>query len=152
MKRVMLRCAFVGALMLLAVQMMHGRADTPATKPAADEVAVEFVGGHETDRVDHGRPVVLIAAALKVKPEVFRKAFSAVKPAPGGQHPDPEQVRRNKDALMAALSPHGVTNERLDEVSNYYRYRPGRELWKHRVAKAFARVKDGAVVAIRVVD
>jgi hypothetical protein len=154
MNRLMLGCALAGAAMLLAVQLMQGKADMATTKPGeVKEVAVEFVGGHETDRVDHGRPVVLIAAALKVKPEEFRQAFSKVKPAPGGQHPDPEQVRKNKAVLMAALEPLGVTNERLDEVSNWYRYRPGNgELWKHREAKAVATVKDGVVTAIHVTD
>jgi hypothetical protein len=36
------------------------------------KVPVNFSGGHETDPRDHGRPVVLVAAALKVRPEVFR--------------------------------------------------------------------------------
>jgi hypothetical protein len=155
MKRVMLGCALAGAAMLLAVQLMQGKADMAATKPgtAEKEAAVEFVGGYETDPVDKGRPVVLIAAALKVKPEEFRKAFSKVRPAPGGERPEPEQVRKNKAALMAALEPLGVTNDRLDEVSNWYRYRPqNEELWKHREAKAVATVKDGVVTSIRVID
>jgi hypothetical protein len=154
MKRVMLGCALAGAAMLLTVQLMQGKEDMPTTKAGeVKEVAVEFVGGYETDPVDKGRPVVLIAAALKVKPEEFRKAFSQVKPAPGGQRPDPEQVRKNKAVLMAALAPLGVTNERLDEVSNWYRYRPGTgELWKHREAKGVATVKDGVVTSIQVTD
>jgi hypothetical protein len=86
---------------------------------AETKVPVTFSGGHETDPKDHGRPVVLVAAALEVKPEVFREAFSGVTPARGGK-PSQEEARRNKAALMKVLKPHGVTNERLDEVSNYY--------------------------------
>src|SRR5437667_1129886 len=85
-------------------------------------VPVVFSGGHETDPRDGGRPVVLIAAALGVTPEVFREAFSHVRPAPAGREPEPGQVRQNKAALLAALAKHGVTNEKLDTVSNYYRY------------------------------
>jgi len=80
-------------------------------------VPVEFSGGHDTDPKDRGRPVVLVAGGLGVKPEVFREAFSHVKPAPAGTEPDPEQVRKNKAALMDALGKYGVTNEKLDTVS-----------------------------------
>jgi hypothetical protein len=66
---------------------------------------------------------VLIAAALGVKPEEFRQAFSGVTPAKG-RGPTAEEARRNKDALMRVLGPLGVTNDRLDEASDYYRYRP----------------------------
>ncbi|MEQ1843928.1 MAG: hypothetical protein ABL994_26285 [Verrucomicrobiales bacterium] len=32
---------------------------------------------------------------------------------------------------MSALGKYGITNERLDTVSNFYRYPPGRgDLWK----------------------
>jgi len=120
----------------------------------ADEAkrAVTFSGGHETDPKDRGRPVVLIAAALEVKPEVFRKAFSGVTPARGGR-PSGELARRNKDVLMTALMPHGVTNDRLDEVSNYYRYRPERdELWKVVPAEAYAVVEKGRITKIVVTE
>lgn len=114
--------------------------------------AVILKGGFETDRKDHGRPVVLIAAGLGVPTEVFREAFSHVRPAPAGQEPDPAQVRRNKEALLNALSKYGVTNERLDEVSNYYRYNQSRgEWWKYRLAKISAIVKDGKVTGFKVV-
>jgi hypothetical protein len=110
-------------------------------------VPVKFSGGHETDRRDRGRPVVLIAAGLGVSPDVFRDAFSHVRPAPAGTRPDPDQVRRNKEALMDALGPHGVTNDRLDEVSNYYRYVRSRgEMWRTKPAAAYAEVKDGKIV------
>jgi hypothetical protein len=58
----------------------------------------------------------------------------------------------NKEVLMKALGPHGITNERLDEVSNYYRYQPQKgNLWPTTAAKAHAVVEDGKVKRI-VVD
>jgi len=125
----------------------------PGHQSAGDRVAVVFSGGHETDPVDRGRPVALIAGALGVKPEVFREAFSHVQPAPAGTRPDEQRVRTNKAALMSALGPLGVTNDRLDEVSNYYRYQPGRgEMWPTREAKAFAVVENGQVTAFEITD
>src|SRR5271154_2999877 len=116
-------------------------------EPSMTRVPVKFSGGHETDRRDRGRPVVLIAAALGVPSDVFREAFSHVRPAPAGTRPSPDQVRRNKEALMDALGPHGVTNDRLDEVSNYYRYVRSRgEMWRTKPAAAYAEVKDGKIV------
>ncbi len=119
---------------------------------APDRVEVVFSGGHDTDPRDHGRPDVLIAAALGVTTEVFREAFSHVTPAAGGREPEPEQVRRNKAALLAKLGPFGVTNERLDTVSDYYRYNRGRGegLWRALPATAYATVRDGRVVGITV--
>lgn len=111
---------------------------------------VTFSGGHRTDPQDRGRPVVLVAAGLGVPTEVFRKAFSGVTPARGGE-PSGEQARSNKAALMKVLAPYKVTNERLDEVSNYYRYRQERgELWKNVAAKAEAVVENGVVKRIEV--
>jgi len=119
-----------------------------AANAAETQVPVNFSGGHDTDPKDHGRPVVLIAAALKVKPEVFREAFSGVTPAINGK-PTGEEARRNKEALLKVLAPHGVTNERLDTVSNYYRYQPQKgELWKVTPAKAQAIVEDGHIKKI----
>lgn len=119
----------------------------PTAGPAATWASVVFSGGHETDRRDGGRPVVLIASGLGVPPEVFREAFRHVRPAPAGTQPDPEQVRRNKATLLAALSRYGVTNERLDRVSNYYRYNRSRgELWPTVPATAYALIKDGQVI------
>jgi hypothetical protein len=114
--------------------------------------AVIFSGGYETDPRDHGRPVALIAAALGVKSEVFREAFSRVRPARGGP-PSAERVRANKQVLMEALGKYGITNERLDEVSNYYRYRPeAGETWPHRPARAKAIITDGQVTGIEIAD
>lgn len=118
-----------------------------ATQAAETKVPVTFSGGHEIGKNDFGRPVVLIAAALEVKPEVFREAFSGVTPARG--KPSGDEARKNKTALMKVLEPHGVTNDRLDEVSNYYRYQPQRgELWKTTAAKAHAVVEDGKIKKI----
>ncbi len=122
------------------------------TLAAETKVPVSFSGGHEIGKNDYGRPVVLIAAALEVKPDVFREAFSGVTPA-RGRGPSAEEARKNKAALMKVLSPHGVTNERLDEVSDYYRYQPQRgQLWPTTAAKAHAIVERGKVKRIVVTD
>lgn len=126
---------------------------SPADGQAGEvsRVPVVFSGGHETDPRDGGRPVVLVAGAFGVASDVFREAFSHVRPAPAGTEPDPEQVRKNKSALMAALGRHGITNERLDTVSNYYRYVRGRgEMWPTKPAVAFALVKDGVVTGYEI--
>jgi len=116
------------------------------------KVPVTFSGGHETDPRDRGRPVVLVAGALGVKPEVFREAFNGVTPAKNGR-PSGAEARQNKAALMKVLAPHGVTNERLDEVSDHYRYRPqDGELWPTSEAKASAVIEDGVVKRIEVTD
>jgi len=113
---------------------------------------VMITGGYETDPRDHGRPVTLIAAALGVKSEVFRQAFSNVKPARGGD-PTPARAQANKKVLMDALGKHGITNDRLDTVSNYYRYQPGRgKLWKHTPASAKAIIKDGKVTGFEITN
>lgn len=109
-------------------------------------------GGHDTDPRDNGRPVALIGPALGVTPEIFRKAFSGVTPARGG-HPSGEEARANKDALMSVLGPHGVTNERLDEVSNFYRYKPqDGGLWRHSSAEVSAVIKDGKLTGFIITD
>jgi hypothetical protein len=124
------------------------------TKAQAIETKIPIMlsGGHEIDPRDHGRPVVLIAAALNVKPEVFRKAFSGVTPA-RGRGPTHDEARRNKEALMKVLGPYKVTNERLDEVSDYYRYRPEKGgLWRNKPARAYAVVEYNQVKKIVVTD
>ena len=133
---------------LCAVAVSAGGTQTTGT---VTRVPVVVSGGHETDPRDHGRPVVLIAGALGVSPEVFREAFSHVKPAPAGTEPDPAQVRQNKSALMSALGKYGITNERLDTVSNYYRYNGRRgEMWPTRPAAAMALVANGAVTGFEI--
>jgi len=122
------------------------------TKSNAPEGTVVLNGGFETDPVDGGRPVGLIAAALGVKPEVFRKAFDEVRPARGGA-PTPARAHANKEKLMAVLGPLGVSNDRLDEVSNYYRYRPeSGTLWRHRQAEVKAVILDGEVKSFEITD
>jgi hypothetical protein len=124
-----------------------------AIKPGETVAPVTFIGGHETDPRDGGRPVVLIAAALNVPSDVFRKAFSGVTPAAGGEEPQPEQVRRNKQALLKVLGPYGITNDQLDTVSNYYRYSGSRgQMWRNTPATATATVRDGTVVAITITN
>ena len=126
---------------------------TSAISLAAEtKVPVSFSGGHDIGKNDFGRPVALIAAALEVKPEVFREAFRGVTPA-RGRGPSGDEARKNKAALMKVLAPHGVTNERLDEVSNYYRYQPQRgQLWPTTAAQAHAIVEDGKIKRIVVTE
>jgi hypothetical protein len=124
-------------------------ADGPAVASSPVKVDLVFTGGHETDPRDHGRPVTLIASALGVPPDVFREAFSHVHPAPPGAPPTEDQVRQNKHELMSRLAPYGVTDERLNEVSNYYRYRNwAGEIWRHTDAAGYAMVQGGKVVSI----
>jgi hypothetical protein len=120
---------------------------------AETQVPVTFTGGHDIGKNDHGRPVVLIAAALEVKPEVFREAFSGVTPAHNNGGPTQEEARKNKEALMKVLKPHNVTNDRLDEVSNFYRFQPQKgNIWKNTPAKAHAIVEDGKIKQIVVTE
>jgi hypothetical protein len=128
-----------------------GVAATQATSTTATtRVKVRISGGHATDPRDAGRPVVLVAAGLGVPAAVFRKAFSAVSPAGAGEEPDSAQVQRNKAALLKVLAPYGVTNAELDRVSDYYRYNGSAgELWPTRTATATAMVKDGKVIALK---
>lgn len=120
--------------------------DPNAPPLAANQQALVFTGGNETDPRDRGRPVVLIAGALGVTSDVFRDAFSRVRPAGPGEQPGDEQVRANKAALMAALGKFGISNDRLDEVSNYYRYVQSRgESWPITPAQGYAEITDGKV-------
>ena len=138
----------VGALVVALVARHASLAGPPASPDGTTRVPVVFSEGHATEEADHGRPVALIAAALGVTPEVFRAAFRGVHPAgPGSGGPTDAEARQNKAVLMDALGRYGVTDERLNAVSNFYRYPPGRGgLWKHAPATANALVKDGAVV------
>jgi hypothetical protein len=128
-------------------------ADTPSATSTESKVALTFSGGHDTEGVDRGRPVILVASALNVPPEVFREAFTHVKPAGPGQHPEEAQVRLNKQALMERLGPLGVTDDRLNEVSNYYRYRrDSGELWRHVDAQGYATLQNGVVTSVTITN
>lgn len=134
-------------------------ATTPGATPApssdailASDVTVTISGGLETEAVDNGRPVVLIAAALGVPTEVFREAFSGVTPSTDGE-PTGAEAQANKNALLAVLGPYGISNDQLDTVSNYYRYMGAAgEIWPNTPATAEAVVEDGVVTGIRVVS
>jgi hypothetical protein len=142
--RTMLAPGLAGALAFTMATGLAARAET--------KVPLSFSGGHEIGPNDYGRPVALLAAGLGVKPEVFREAFSGVTPSRNGP-PSKDLARRNKAALMKVLGPHGVTNERLDEVSDYYRFRPQRgELWPTTPAEAYATVEDGKIKQVVVTN
>lgn len=139
------------ALALLEAMIMTAMMNS-ASLAAEKEVPLVFSAGHDIGKNDFGRPVPLIAAALAVKRDDFRKAFSGVTPARGGP-PSPAQARKNKEALMKVLGPLGVTNERLDEVSDHYRFRPQEgELWPTTPAKGYAVVEEGKVKKLMVTE
>ena len=132
----------------LGCSQSSGKRPLPPAKLLPGQV--RFTGGHDTDRQDHGRPIALIGPALGVTPEMFRAAFSGVSPSRTGP-PSPFRARANKKVLMDALGQHGVSNDRLDEVSNFYRYDPGSgELWNYTPAEAKAIVQDGKVTSIEI--
>jgi hypothetical protein len=140
----------VATAALLALMFAFAVVSTNANVVRAEETKVPLTisGGHETDPKDYGRPVVLVAGALGVKPEVFREAFSGVTPA-RDRPPTGEEARRNKEALMKVLKPFDVTNDRLDEVSNYYRYQPQKgEMWPTTTAEGYAVIEDGKIKKI----
>ncbi|CAN7175314.1 hypothetical protein LJR153_000323 [Paenibacillus sp. LjRoot153] len=115
--------------------------------------SVVITGGLTTNPQDKGRPVVLIASALGVPTEVFREAFSGVTPSGLDSQPSHELAQRNKAALMKVLEPYGITNERLDEVSNFYRYNGNRTAtWQKTSATATAIVTDGVVTGVTITN
>ena len=134
-------------------------ADSPRRqRPLMDEESDAAAGsvlirdGYQTNPIDNGRPVALIAAALGVEEQTFRDAFRNVRPSRFGP-PSHAQAQANKKVLMDALSKYGVTNDRLDEVSNYYRYRPeAGELWTVATAKVNAIIENGKVTGFDIVD
>lgn len=148
----LVRIAKLFGVCILVLSLGLGCTSSGDTSGGETQVPVIFSGGHETGDQDKGRPVVLIAAALGVKPDVFRDAFRGVRPAEDGR-PTNDEAERNKEVLMKALEPHDITNERLDEVSDYYRYKPGNgNLWKTTPAKAYALVEGGKVKRVVVTN
>lgn len=126
---------------------------TQPTAPGETQVPLVFSGGHDTDPRDGGRPVVLVASGLGVPPDLFRNVFKGVHPARGAGGPSGDQARANKKVLLDGLSKYGVTNDRLDEVSNRYRYRPqDGELWTHKEAEGYATVRDGKVISATITE
>ena len=124
---------------------------TSGNSAALAGISVAITGGYATDPRDGGRPVALVAGALGVPPDVFREAFSHVKPAPAGQEPDPAQVQLNKAALLQVLGPYGITNDRLDTVSDHYRFNGSAgETWPRTPATATALVTNGVVTGITI--
>ncbi|MDQ0871961.1 hypothetical protein QFZ77_000620 [Paenibacillus sp. V4I3] len=126
---------------------------TNGSNPGQAANSVVISGGFNTDPQDHGRPVVLIAAALGVPTEVFREAFRGVTPAGLDSGPSSEQAQQNKTALLKVLTPYGITNERLDEVSNYYRYNGRKsDTWQKTQATATAIVTNGIVTGVTITN
>jgi hypothetical protein len=138
-----MRLAFCLLLATLSCLVTSAR----AADATVTQVPLVFSGGHDTKAEDHRRPVVLIAAALKVTPQVFHDAFSKVHPAgPNAGGPTDAEARANKKVLLDALGKYGVTDERLNQVSNHYRYRSwAGELWPTVAAAGYATVSNGVI-------
>jgi hypothetical protein len=67
--------------------------------------------------------------------------------------PSAEQAQQNKAALLKVLAPYGITNERLDAVSNYYRYNGSKgETWPKTQAAATATVTNGVVTGVTITN
>ena len=142
----------VSCLLAMAPACSRQPPSTADLLGSSEAGTVVFEGGHETDSRDQGRPVKLIASALNVEEQVFRDAFSGVTPSSFGP-PTPSHARENKKILMKVLGKHGVSSERLDEVSNHYRYRPGSgELWTHVPASAAAVIENGKVTSVTITN
>ncbi|MCW2974662.1 MAG: hypothetical protein JWN72_2935 [Thermoleophilia bacterium] len=152
-RRIAILPALIGVAVALAAcstTSLAANGASSATTTVTETRTVLVTGGHVTVRRDDGRPVVLIAAALGVPTTVFRTAFSGVTPAIGGAEPAGAQVQLNKAALLRVLAPYGVTNERLDEVSNFYRYMGADgATWRQAAARATVTVRDGRVASVR---
>lgn len=179
MKKTWVACGVAGLVALVGTALSMGSAAAlapPAPRPPAppagtapvttnpttaggltsstttNGVTVTISGGHETDARDGGRPVVLVAAALGVPTEVFRTAFSGVTPSRTGG-PTEAEAQANKAALLRVLAPYGITNDRLDTVSNQYRYMGSAgQMWTNTLATATATVVNGRVTGITITN
>lgn len=130
------------------VEETVSESDLPTVDVPDGTYALSFTGGYETEPVDNGRPVNLIAALMGVEPQVYRDAFSNVTPEYQG-HLHPETAQANKKILLEALAPYGVTNEQIDAATNAYRYNGAEgEFWPTTPASAEATVKDGRLEII----
>lgn len=137
----------------VVVAVLMAVCSAPAQPTDALRVPVVISGGHETDSRDQGRPVVLVAGGLGVPPEIFRDAFSRVHPVVPGSYPDQGRAQQNKSVLLSALGKYGITNEKLDLVSDYYRYQPGiGQLWPTKSAVITAFVQNGMVTSFEISD
>jgi hypothetical protein len=116
-----------------------------------DSITMTITDGHDTDESDGGRPTILIAAALEVTQEQFQYAFSFVTPEDQG-HLDDETAEANKAELLSRLEEYGVTNDRLDEVTDYYRYAPEDPLWDVIPAEIEVTIIDDEVVEIEIIE
>ena len=140
------------ALFMMTVLVITTVAVAAQSPQSSSDNSVTITGGFETDPRDHGRPVVLIASMLGVTPDVFREAFSGVTPVKVG-FPTGDEARANKKALLKVLAPYGITNEKLDEVSNYYRYKGALgQTWPQTKAAAVALVVDGKLTGNKITN
>jgi hypothetical protein len=155
MRALLLASAVTGFLFCTCFKSQMCQAETGAALPQTNDisqVSVTFSGGYDTDPRDGGRPVILIASALKVSPDVFRNVFRGVHPAHGGGPTDAE-ARANKKILLDGLGPYGVTDDRLNEVSNYYRYAGFRgQMWRKTDAAVTATVRNGVVTGFNITN
>jgi len=137
----------------VVVAVLMAVCSAPAQPTDALRVPVVISGGHETDPMDQGRPVVLVAGGLGVTPEIFRDAFSRVHPVAPGSYTDQRLAQQNKSVLLSALGKYGITNENLEAVSDYYRYQPGTgQLWPTKSAVITAFVQNGMVTSFEISD
>lgn len=147
----MIKLMYISPLLITFLFYQKAIAQSPALAPEENQVI--FSGGYDTLPQDKGRPVILIASALAVTPVIFRNAFSKVTPAQAGEEPKEKQVRLNKKALMDALSPYGITDDKLNQVSNYYRFASFKgQVWKHNPAKATVVMANGKVTSLKILD
>jgi hypothetical protein len=112
--KTVLTFVIAGVAIAAITQAFRSRSDTSYRYPSNESDHYEtgevvFSGGFDTEEQDRGRPVRLIASALGVESQVFRDAFSGVKPAHSMFGPTPSVARDNKKVLLDASGPYGIT-------------------------------------------